>query len=121
MLNSTDAITLINSLVKKVYGMPLFHKWFTWGSDRTLVNTNNDSPLPETDFLFPQTFGDFFDFQKWPLIVMHVVAWLWAGIDNRCGSYICRKAGVRTPWLLKAFNPIHFSSETVKSCLNMTP
>ena len=104
-----NSTATLNEYVKRMYGMPLYKLWWSWKSHQAAsLNHENDGgedaePMPETDFLFPQSFGDYADMLKWPLIIMHVVAWVWAGCDNRFGSYLCDKFHVKTPWFLKEF------------------
>jgi len=107
-----NTTTTLNEFVKKVYGIPLFKLWYSWkshpaskrSSNDGQDNSNNDEAVPDTDFLFPQSVWDYADMLKWPLIIMHLIAWFLAGADNRTGSYICEKYNIKTPWFLKAFN-----------------
>lgn len=99
-----DSLSSVNKFIKRVYGVPLFKMVITWG-ENVLANNeageNDDRAPPETDFLFPETFGDLLSALKLPLGIMHLVAWFLAWADNRIGSYLCRKYGIRTHWLLK--------------------
>ena len=84
-----NATKLLNELIRKHYGQPVYANWF-----QKLTDIIHKNVPPESQFLFPQNLGDWLMPQYAMLLIVGFSIKIGGWLDSRWASRYCKKHGI---------------------------
>ena len=95
-----NATKLLNQLVKRHYGEPVFSNWW-FGKLSDIIHGNVP---PDSEFLFPNDLGSWLKPQFGMMLLIGFAVKIGSWIDSRWGSRWCKKFNIHQHPACKVFN-----------------